>query len=149
MLAGVIDDRVRHAQRERGVTAFADPAGRQHDPADDAEDRLRRHMRIAVADRSGADAVADEAFERSDVAAVLGLDDRALRVREVRDLAHHCRLRPLRRERAAHEFLDPLQIVRAVLVGVCEVVRGELAGAQIALENQVFAVLHVVVDGCA
>ena len=145
----MIDDRVRHAQCERGVAAFADPAGRQHDPADDAEDRLRRHVRIAVADRSGADAVADEAFERSDVAAVLGLDDRALRVREIRDLAHHRCLRPLGRERAAHELLDAFQIVRAVLVCVRQVVRGELAGAQVALEDQVFAVLHVVVDGRA
>jgi hypothetical protein len=106
-------------------------------------------MRIAVADRSGADAVTHEVFERSDVAAVLGLDDRALRVREVRDLAHHRCLRPLRCERAAHELLDAFQIVHAVLVCVRKVVRSELAGAQVALEDQVFAVLDVVVNGRA
>ena len=74
---------------------------------------------------------------------------RALRVREVRDLAHHRCLRPLRRERAADELLDAFQIVRALLVRVRQVFRGELAGAQVALEDQVLAVLHVVVDGRA
>ena len=104
-------------------------------------------MRVAIANRSGADAAAHEAFQRSDVAAVLGLDDGALRVRQVRDLAHDGGLRPLGRERAPDEFLDTFEIVFALLVGVRQVLRRELAGAQVALEDQVLAVLHVVVHG--
>ena len=131
------------------VAALADPARRQRHPGDDADQRQSDDLRVAGPDLAAALPFLDQRDELGEHAARQRLDRRALVVAEIGDLAQHRFLDSLGIEAAGDEGGDPVDRVTRFARRRGEVARQRLAGAAIALEDQVLAVVGIIIDGGA